>query len=228
MADKSRIKVAVIEGDYAELCGLGLPLSLSLQLQSMNLRLSGALWSAKASASGFSVSLYWPTTSAAPVEKVRRKSKRKQAIVGTTTNSTPSALIQTTSSKPETVTPNEEHPSPKNAQLTPGSNSLNHSHQSAIMRSSDANSSSSISEDSSREPVDLTVCSNIQYAVKEGVHGVSYTDCVGEQGWTPVTGRKKKKIIPDYIKRRFPPDHQVHNQPSQESHESGSDETWMT
>ena len=54
MADT--IKVAVIEGDYADLCGLGLPLALSLQLQLQDLKLSGALWSAKASASGFSVS----------------------------------------------------------------------------------------------------------------------------------------------------------------------------
>ena len=62
MAEKSRIKVAVVEGDYAELCGLGLPLPLSLQLQCLNLSLSKALWSAKAFGSGFSVSLYWPTT----------------------------------------------------------------------------------------------------------------------------------------------------------------------
>ena len=58
----NRIKVAVIEGDYADLCGLDLPLALGLQLQLQDLKLSGALWSAKASASGFSVILYWPTT----------------------------------------------------------------------------------------------------------------------------------------------------------------------
>ena len=58
MAEKTRIRVAVVEGDYAELCGLGLPRSLSLQLQCLNLKLSGALWSAKASASRFSVSLH--------------------------------------------------------------------------------------------------------------------------------------------------------------------------
>ena len=46
MADKTRIKVAVIEGDYADLCSLGLPLALSLQLQLQDLKLSGALWSA--------------------------------------------------------------------------------------------------------------------------------------------------------------------------------------
>ena len=58
MADKTGIKVAVVEGDNADLCSLGLPLALSLQLQLLDLKLSGALWSAKASASGFSVSLY--------------------------------------------------------------------------------------------------------------------------------------------------------------------------
>ena len=33
MVDKTWIKVAVVEGDYADLCSLGLPLALSLQLQ---------------------------------------------------------------------------------------------------------------------------------------------------------------------------------------------------
>ena len=69
----SRIRVAVVEGDYANLCGLGLPLSLCLQLQTQNLRLSGALWLAKASASGFSVSLYWPTTGTAPEDKAKKE-----------------------------------------------------------------------------------------------------------------------------------------------------------
>ena len=50
--------MAVVEGDYADLRSLGLPLALSLQLQLQDLKLSGALWSAKAFASGFSVSLY--------------------------------------------------------------------------------------------------------------------------------------------------------------------------
>ena len=74
MAD--RIKVAVIEGDYADLCGLGLPLALSLQLQLQDLKLSGTLWSAKASASGFSVSLYWPTTTATQKAKVKKPRKK--------------------------------------------------------------------------------------------------------------------------------------------------------
>ena len=54
MADS--IKVVVPEAEFAALSRLGLPISLSLQLQ-----LSGpdALWTARASESGFSVSLLW-------------------------------------------------------------------------------------------------------------------------------------------------------------------------
>ena len=123
MAEQTRIKVAVIEGDYAELCALGLPLALSLQLQCLNLQLSGALWSARASASGFSVSLYWPTAPgsavtngevAMKVKKARkwRKHKRKQASA---TSKTTTPLVTTYSKSQSqliTASPNKEHPSP--------------------------------------------------------------------------------------------------------------------
>ena len=55
MADRA-IAVAVLEGDFAAI-------SLSLQLQSCDLKLSEAMWTAKSSSSGFSVSLYWPSGS---------------------------------------------------------------------------------------------------------------------------------------------------------------------
>ena len=63
--------------------------------------------------------------------------------------------------------------------------------------------------------VDLAVCSNVQYVMKDGVHVVSYIyiSHLGEQGWTPVIDSKKKRNIP-YIKRRFPPDHPIHKQES--------------
>ena len=75
MEEKSRIRVAVLEGDYANLCGLGLPPS---QLQSLKLWLLGALWTAKASASGFSISLYWPTTGTALEKGKEKKTRKKQ------------------------------------------------------------------------------------------------------------------------------------------------------
>ena len=40
LADKA-IRIAVLEGDFASLCALGLPLSLGVQLQQSCLKLSG-------------------------------------------------------------------------------------------------------------------------------------------------------------------------------------------
>lgn len=229
MAEKSRIKVAVVEGDYAELCGLGLPLPLSLQLQCLNLSLSKALWSAKASRSGFSVSLYWPTTAdtqtlktvAAKAKKHKRKRRCKQAPGSASNNE----------KTPETVpckmtplnSPINEHHSPDNivAPALPSDSSP----CSGVGQSSDAGLNTTMSDESLTESldgpvVDLVECSDVQYAMKDGVHGVSYTSHLGEQGWTPVIGRRKKRSIPDYVKRRFPPDHPIHHQDSDAESES--------
>ena len=62
-------------------------------------------------------------------------------------------------------------------------------------------------------PMDLASCSEIQYEVKDGTHGVAYSLNDGESGWTPVVGKKKRRHVPDYIRCRFPPDHPIHNSP---------------
>jgi hypothetical protein len=53
--------------------------------------------------------------------------------------------------------------------------------------------------------------------MKDDVHELSLTNHRGEQGWTPVIGKKKKRTVPDYIKRRFPPEPPIHNQSDAES-----------
>ena len=70
MVDRA-IKVAALEGDFAAIWDLEFPISLSLQLHSCDLKQSEAMWTAKSSSSGFSVSLYWP--SCALTEKVKPK-----------------------------------------------------------------------------------------------------------------------------------------------------------
>ena len=60
---KMAVKVALLEGDFAVLSLLGFPLRPTIQLQQSNLNLADALWTAKSSKSGFSVSFYWPATS---------------------------------------------------------------------------------------------------------------------------------------------------------------------
>ena len=80
MADNT-IKVTVLEGVSASLSALGLPLPVCLQLQLSGLKLSEAMWTAKSSSAGFSVSLFWPSleqqvggvVTAIPKRKKRRR-----------------------------------------------------------------------------------------------------------------------------------------------------------
>ena len=73
------MKVAVLEGDFVALCNLGLPFSVTYQLQEKGLKLPDALWTIKSSASGFSVSLFWPSSSSESMKKKKRQRKRAKA-----------------------------------------------------------------------------------------------------------------------------------------------------
>ena len=153
MAEKSRNKVAVLEGDYAELCGLGLPLPLSVQLQ---LSSSGALWSVKAS--GFSVSLYWPTADtthkvAEKAKKARKKHKRKckQAPGSVSNNETTSPTVPVLAAQSNlSQLPNNDHPSPDNIDAldTNPSDSPGLVHHSGVAQCSVTSLSPTVSDDS--------------------------------------------------------------------------------
>ena len=67
------MKVAVLEGDFVALCNLGLPFSVSYQLQEKGLKLPDALLTVKSSTSGFSVSLFWPSSLCESLKKRCRK-----------------------------------------------------------------------------------------------------------------------------------------------------------
>ena len=77
--------MTVLEGVSASLSALGLPLPVCLQLQLSGLKLSEAMWTAKSSSAGFSVSLFWPSleqqvggvVTAIPKRKKRRRHKAK-------------------------------------------------------------------------------------------------------------------------------------------------------
>ena len=233
MADRTRIKVAVLEGNYADLCDLGLPFSLSLQLQVQDLKLSGALWSAKASASGFSVSLYWPTTTApekARVKKTRRKRKRgkaKQQAISSISNveskivSSSAPVLAASESTPSVVNPIKVHSSPES---DPDSRRSPSSPKASISPPLKSRASVNLDCSCDLECVDLAACSDVQYEVKDGVHGVSYRcSSDDDSSWTPVVGRRKKGgPVPEYIRRRFPPDHRVHHSNSVSESDSDS------
>ena len=79
MADKS-IRVAVLEGDFAGLSAAHSHFN-SLQLQQSALKLPDAMWTAKSTAGGFSVSFFWPSVSSqtrCDKEKIKKRRKRKR------------------------------------------------------------------------------------------------------------------------------------------------------
>ena len=66
---------------------------------------------------------------------------------------------------------------------------------------------------------DLAACSEVQYEVQDGVHGVSYrcSNDDEQSSWTPVVGRMKRGPASDYLRCGFPPDHPVYHSNSSES-----------
>ena len=106
------IKVVVLENEFADLCRLGLPVSLSLQLQQSGMKLADALWTARSSRIGFSVSLFWPSDIRTSKQRRRKgkavktarkdnKKNRKNTKVLATTSDT-SAATATAANQPET------------------------------------------------------------------------------------------------------------------------------
>ena len=203
MADN--IKVVVLEADYAALCRLGLPTSLSLQLQQSSLKLADALWTARASGTGFSVNLFWPAAAKATkrgrkkrkVMKTKKEEVRhvlKPVTVNATTTTT-EVLATTTNHEAEVpisaYQPSENLETSESAKVTSPSTPSSVTPR-EYQSPGDASTVSQSSASSS--PFDLMDCKDVSYEMKGQLHGVSFTvEESGATGWTPVVGRKKKQ-----------------------------------
>ena len=206
------VKVVVLENDYAKLCELGLSLSLSCELQSKELSLRNALWSARASGGGFSISLFWPSGS--PEEKKPRRRRRTRSLQASKkdTNNNNSFVPCPSSHCPtggnERLSPAKRKSSVDDSASAHGVAAApppNHERQSErvslsikatdqVQNSDDIPYDHSSSEDSSdvNTAIDLISCTNVQYEVVDGVQGVTY-ERDGESGWTQVVGKRKKR-----------------------------------
>ena len=92
-------------------------------------------------------------------------------------------------------------------------------------KSSSHSSSSHDGSSSRKTSLNLETCTEVQYESHDGVHGVFYRDAGdGEQGWTPVVGKRKKcGRIPFFVCQRFPRDHSIHQENPSSDSGSGSD-----
>lgn len=79
MAEKKPLMtVSVFEGHYVNLNRAGVPISLCLHLKELGLCFGDAVWTAKQSLSGFSISFFWDKRHAASKEVASLESKKKK------------------------------------------------------------------------------------------------------------------------------------------------------
>ena len=187
---KMGIKVAVLEKDFASLSELGLPVSLCLHLQEKNLVLREALWNAKATRTGFSISLFWPADPPRPqpvFSKTKKRRPRRRC------RKRKHVSIQTEQQKNKDSTHSEE---PNNCSNTTAKKTLvpTDSHASASATSDKTSVADNHSEPSSEESIDLATLTDAKYQSVEGVHGITYRNfSTGKYDWTPVVRRRRRR-----------------------------------
>ena len=210
MADRA-IQVAVLEGYFASLSALGFPMPLSLQLQQSHLRLDAAMWTAKSSKAGFSVSFFWPVANQDVSEvkclkkKRRRRNKRKAKAINNVEISSGQVksdnLVLGSLSTP--IDANHDDDGPDKSQDSVGRSSTE------------------------PEPINLMECTDVVYEKKNDTHGVKYVCGEDSEGWTSVIGKRRKYRVPTRLLRLRAPPHVRANLPStsdaSDSDTSGSD-----
>ena len=96
----------------------------------------------------------------------------------------------------------------------------------------DSKTQSPTSADELGDTIDLTSCCNVNFEMRDGCPGVRYQDSDNVAGSTPVVGRQRKqKRLPDFVLRRFPPDHpmqKTHQDSGSQSDVAGSEDEELT
>ena len=77
MVVTTKIRVAVLEDQYASLEDHGVPLSVCLQLQQLGVKLHEAQWTARHSLGGFSISFFLASPGKKPVIKETAKYEKE-------------------------------------------------------------------------------------------------------------------------------------------------------
>ena len=75
MAETRLPSALTFDCSYSELLRLGLPIPLVVSLQSQQLTFESALWNARCSATGFSITLFWPASGG--VKTVTKKQRSR-------------------------------------------------------------------------------------------------------------------------------------------------------
>ena len=220
MVETSRIRVAVLEGQYACLVDQGVPFSVCLRLQQLGLELHQAQWTARNSLGGFSISFFWPSAleKNQPTKKVKKVKKRRVKVKSPSTHISPhgpvSYLQATGSDSPKKLgvvsegSPIDAHhdkstrPSPLLSSTGPPSSPTESpttppSELPARPPPSETEPltrSPSASTNTSPQVPNLSKCQDVRYESRNYMPGVSYKSVDGKDEWTPVIRRKRKTV----------------------------------
>ena len=174
---------------------------LSLQHQQSGLKLADALWTAKSSGSGFSVSLFWPSDTKTS-KRGRRKGKAVKPVRKDDKKATKNTNVLTTTpvTCATTATAANQPETPTNAQQLILCENLTEISQPAeasenLMTTTVTSQCGSPQNINTLPSTDLQNCDEVMYEMKDLVHGVTYTDENDSAGWKPVAGRKKKTLL---------------------------------
>ena len=77
MAKTCTSAALVFEGFYGDLARLGLPVPLVVSLEMKDFTLESAMWNARCSASGFSMTLFWPVSESMKTKRKRTRQRKK-------------------------------------------------------------------------------------------------------------------------------------------------------
>ena len=142
--DDKAINVSILEGDLAILSTLGFPLPLCLQLQLSCLRIDEAMWTARSTPGGFSSGLPLPLKIQPKKRKKGRRRAKARSQVSTSNTNSPDV--------------------PATSLLVCDQSKSILPHESCTRQQKPAEN----------PVVNLTACNDVNYEVREGVHGVTY------------------------------------------------------
>ena len=172
------MKVAVLEDHFVALCNLGLPFSVSYQLQEKGLKLPDALWTMKSSTSGFSVSLFWPSSQCESLKKRKRQRKRNKAKKQSKSNVTNQVVgvlnertIEEVAGRKSEKIPSRAHHS---GAVASSEVEVRGTSISAATIPSTAPLPSLTSESDDNVSIDLTTCPDVSFEARDGHPGVRF------------------------------------------------------
>ena len=184
MVETTKIRLAVLEGQYASLEDHGVPLSVCLQLQHLGVKLHEAQRTARHSLGGFTISFFWPALERNQPFKKQQKMRKSKVNKSTVAKQVPTQCTNIQTKSPTTDATKQS----LEIILLP----LLHPPSPTSLKSQLSPVSASSSCDSPQEP-NLLNCVDVTYENREQGPGVSYKTMEGKEKWTPVIRKRKAR-----------------------------------